>query len=52
MNVKSVQKIILLESKKKLKFIKNNFFNYTKRELTNTKNNMLRTELKQMLITV
>ena len=46
MNVKSVQNIILIETKRKLKFIKNNIFNKTKRELTNTKKQIVKNRIK------
>ena len=52
MNVKTVQKIILSETKKKLRIKKNNTFIRTKKELMNITNNILKTELKQMLIIV
>ena len=49
---KMKQKVYDSENREKIKIGKKHIFNKTKGELTNIKNNMLRTELKQMLITV
>ena len=46
MNVKSVQNIILIETMRKLKIMKNNIFNKTKRELKNTKKQYVQTRIK------
>ena len=52
MSVKNVENITLSETKRKIKIIRNNIFNKIRRKSMNTMKNMLRTELKQMLIFV